>query len=419
MRIIPLIASAAGLALVASAAAAQETAPSTQPATPDIQQIEGIAAIVNDHPISYSDVRQRARLLLLSLGAQPSQDEVRQIAGQALEQLIDERLQLQEAAEYEVEIGEDEIAAAIDDMAAGSGLTREQLYQQLIAAGVNPASLEDQMRAEIAWRRIMGGLYGSRIRISENQIDDQLDRLRAASQETSYLLSEIFLFAPDPDSRAQALEAANSIRSQVLQGAPFQVAAQRFSSSPTAATGGDMGWVTLDDLDAPVAAAISAMEQPGLTEPVIVDDGIYIVALRNRRDPEEAVSQVSLKRLLSPDSDRTALQAATAEIAGCEDVERVAETAGLQAATLGRITLDQLAPDAAERIEATPVDTATEIFEASGGLAVMYVCDRTERLDALPTPAQIENQLYGRQLTMIAERSLRNLRREATIIQRN
>ena len=70
---------------------------------PERLALEGVAAIVNDQPISYSDVRQRARLLLLSLGGQqPTQEQIQQITGQALEQLIDERLQLEKAAEFEM-----------------------------------------------------------------------------------------------------------------------------------------------------------------------------------------------------------------------------------------------------------------------------------------------------------------------------
>ena len=49
----------------------------------------------------------------------------------------------------------------------------------------------------------------------------------------------------------------------------------------------------------------------------------------------------------------------------------------------------------------------------------MYVCDRVDNVDNLPSPIQIENQLFGRQLGMISDRELRNLRREATIIQRD
>ena len=189
-----LIFVAACMALGAPAMA-QDVAPEEGPSS---RTLEGIAAIVNDEPISYSDVRQRARFLLLGLGRQqPTPEQVQQVTGQALEQLIDEQLQLQEAAEYEVEIEAAEIASAVSDMARQTGTDRDTLFEQLLAAGVNPSSLEDQMRAEIAWRRIMGGLYGSRIRVSENQIDDQVERMQAAAAETQFQVSEIFLFATD------------------------------------------------------------------------------------------------------------------------------------------------------------------------------------------------------------------------------
>ena len=220
------------------------------PTAPQVQQIEGIVAVVNDDPISFTDVRQRARLLLLSLGGQtPTPEQIQRFTTQALEQLIDEKLQLQEAAEYEVEISESEISSSIARLAQQSGITRDALVQSLIQAGVNPVSLEEQTRADIAWRRIMGGLYGSRIRISDNQITEQIKRLQADAQKKQYLLSEIFLFAPTETDSAQALLAANSILEQLRAGAQFQVAAQRFSSAPTAATGGDMGWIVLDDFD--------------------------------------------------------------------------------------------------------------------------------------------------------------------------
>ena len=59
------------------------------PTAPAAQQIEGVIAVVNDDPISFTDVRQRAQLLLLSLGGQqPTQEQIQQVTTQALEQLI-------------------------------------------------------------------------------------------------------------------------------------------------------------------------------------------------------------------------------------------------------------------------------------------------------------------------------------------
>ncbi|MEO0699949.1 MAG: SurA N-terminal domain-containing protein, partial [Pseudomonadota bacterium] len=300
------------------------------------QQIEGIAAIVNDVPVSYSDVRQRARLLLLSLGGQATQQDVQRITGQALQQLIDEKLQLQEAQKYELEVDIQDIYREIDGMSSQMGLSRDQFYQQLFASGVSPTSLEEQMRAEIAWRRIMSGLYGSRIRISENQIDDQMSRIRASARETQYLLSEIFLFAPDAETQAQALEAANSIRQQLVDGAAFSVAAQRFSSAPTAATGGDMGWVSLEDVNPAAVSAIEGLGGQGITPPITADDGIYIYALRSRQDPGAADTEVTLTRVLSRSGDEAALAELSAEVSGCDGLEELIDgRSDLEAAELG------------------------------------------------------------------------------------
>lgn len=385
------------------------------------QVIEGIAAIVNDRPISYTDVRQRARFLLLGLGRQqPTQEQLQQITGQALEQLIDEKLQLQEAEEYEVEIEADEIAGAVEDMARQSGTDRQTLIQQLISAGVNPSSLEEQMRAEIAWRRVMGGLYGSRIRVSDNQIDSQLERLRAAASKTQYRVSEIFLFAPDDDQRDQALAAANSIVEQLRAGAPFQVAAQQFSSSPTAATGGDMGWLSLDDLDEELAAAVQTVPgQGGLTDPIVVDNGIYILAVAGRRDPQETTTIVDLAQLISTTGDDAPLLEARETAEGCDSLAGVAaENEALVHAPLGRVSLNELGEEGAALVAETPVGGSTDVFALSNGLAVIFVCGREDGAENLPSRTQIEDQLVNQELGMISERTLRNLRREATIIRR-
>ena len=387
---------------------------------PETLQIEGIVAVVNDDPISFTDVRQRARLLLLSLGGrQPTQEQVQQITAQALEQLIDEKLQLQEAAEYDVEVSDNEIANSIDRLAQQSGLTRDSLVNSLLQSGINPTSLEDQTRADIAWRRIMSGLYGSRIRISDNQIKEQLKRLQADAKKEQYLTSEIFLFAPTPEDKAQALTAASSILEQLRAGAPFEVAAQRFSSAPTAATGGDMGWIVLDDFEDERKAVLQAMTDPGLTPPITVDDGIYLMSMRGKRDPSQATTLVDVARLTVNNGSEAELVAAVEQIDGCATVETVADAdENLRSVLLNDLNVEDLGPEGKNMVMTTTVGEATDIFAQSGTLAVMYVCDRRDDVEAVPSRDQIEDRLYGEQLGMISERSLRNLRREATIIRR-
>ncbi len=394
-----------------------QTAP---PAAPESQQIEGIIAVVNDDPISFTDVRQRAQLLLLSLGGQqPTQEQIQQITTQALEQLIDEKLQLQEAAEYEVEISDDDIANSINRLAQQSGLTRDDLVQSLIQSGINPISLEEQTRADIAWRRIMGGLYGSRIRISDNQISEQIKRLEADAQKQQYLVSEIFLYAPLETDKSQALIAANSIIEQLSAGAQFEVAAQRFSSAPTAATGGDMGWVVIEDFDDARRQALQSLSEPGLTPPISVEDGVYIMNVRSRRDPSQSSTLVDVTRLTVADGAESSLKAALARIEDCTSIDAVVEADdNLRSVELSDLNVDDLGFEGKSMVLSTEIGQPTDIFAQSGTLAVMYVCDRRTDVQAVPNREQVEDRLYSEQLGMISERSLRNLRREATIIRR-
>lgn len=384
------------------------------------QQIEGIVAIVNDDPISITDVRQRSQMLLLSLGGrEPTPEQIQQLTSQALDQLIDEKLQLQEAAEYEVEVSDEDIQRQLEGLAQQSGLTREGLIQTMLQSGINPVSLEEQTRADIAWRRIMGGLYGSRIRISANQIDERLARLRASSQEEQYQLAEIFLFAPTDEDKAAAIEAANSITAQINAGAPFELAAQRFSSAPTAATGGDMGWVTLEDLDEARAAAVAEFERPGLSGAIVADDGVYILQVRNKRDPAEQTSRVDVTRVIVEDGSEAALTQAVNQMQTCAGIDDVVGSDNnLRATELADLDVNDLGEEGRDMVMNTPIGSHTQIFAQSGTLAVMFVCDRRDGMDDLPRRDQIEDQLYSQQLSLVSERSLRNLRREATIITR-
>ena len=386
----------------------------------DRQTLEGIAAVVNDQPISYSDVRQRARLLLLTIGAaEPTQEQVQQITGQALEQLIDEKLQLARVAEFEIEVDPREIDAAVQNMASEAGVSGEILRQQLVSSGVNPASLEDQMRADIAWGRLMSGLYGNRIRISENQVDDQLSRLRTASQKTQYRLGEIFLYAPDEETKAEAMQAANSIVSQLQQGADFRVAAQRISSAPTAAAGGDMGWVTTEDIDPTIAEAVKNGPDNGLLEPIVTENGIYLILVGGKREPAEPVTKVDLKRLVATDGVEATLTGAISKITACDQVQSVANSnSSLRAQDIADINVDELGPEGRSLVLATEVGQPTEIFAVSSGLAVMYVCRREDGAEALPSREDLKGTLKSRELGMISERELRNARRLATIIYR-
>ena len=165
-------------------------------------------------------------------------------------------------------------------------MTAEQFLQTLQSAGVSASSLREQTKAEIAWTALVRGRYGRQVRVSEQRIDDMLNRIKSSLDKPQYHLAEIFLFAPDQGSRANAQTRAETLIRQINQGAEFQAVAQQFSAAPSASAGGDLGWLSEGDMRPEIQAAIAAAAAPPLMLPPIESEGgVYIVALLGKREP--------------------------------------------------------------------------------------------------------------------------------------
>ena len=119
------------------------------------QNAEGVAAVVNDKVISTFDVRQRATMLLLFANLQPTPEMLERARAQALRDLVDEQLQLEEAARYEVTVSGDTIDRRMTEMATRAETTLDGLTSNLARAGVSVGTLRTQIRAEIAWQRLI------------------------------------------------------------------------------------------------------------------------------------------------------------------------------------------------------------------------------------------------------------------------
>ncbi len=384
--------------------------------------IEGIAAIVNDEVISYTDVRNRAQLILVSLGVQPNENTIRQAQQRAIEGLIDEHLQLQEASEFELVVGDEDVENALNNLAARSGATRDAFLADLQARGINPETLRHQVRADIAWQRLVGGRFGSRLRVSDLQIKDNLERLQKSLDKEQMRVAEIFLPAIGPEQTAQMLQGAWDLRSQIQDGAPFSLVAQQFSAAPTASSGGELGWMSLNQVKPELSDAVSKIEAPGISEPIVVDGGVYLVALLDKREPIEAkLTSFKLQQLVATGNDAaTQLSQAVATASGCSDLQSAAATnAEVNYIDLGVMNLDELNLGYQEMFANTVEGAPTDILSLSGGRsAVVYVCDHIMSRGSMPSRDEVEDRLHDEMLALQADRYLRDIKREATIIRR-
>ncbi len=392
---------------------------------------EAVAAIVNDDIISTYDLMQRMRLLMVTSGVQPTEESIPQIQRESLRGLVDERLQMQELRrvekEQKIEIiaTKQDIDEEIGEIAKGNNMTGPQLLEALASQGVGDETLRAQIRAEISWQRWIQGRYGSRLRIGQDQIKAVQERMELAASKPQYQIGEIFLDAARIGGMDQAMGGASQLIAQMQQGAPFPAVARQFSGASTAAKGGDAGWVSPGEMPAEVDAVLEQLRPGQLSAPIPVKDGVYIVYLREKRSGA-AATLVSLKQAavaLPGDASEQQIADATAKLeairpaaTSCETIEAAAAgVEGVLAGDLGEAEIQDLAPAFREAAESLQPGQLSAPIRTPAGLHLVAVCGKRQSGTQIPSSQQIENRLFGQQLSMISRRYLRDLRNSATI----
>ena len=407
------------------------SAPAPAPFTPMRPLSESVAAIVNDDIISTYDLAQRMRLLIATTGVQPTQDTLPQFQQEALISLVDERLQLQELKRVEKDqkfsiiAGDQEVGDELGDMAKQNHLTAAAFLAALKSQGIDKETLFQQIRAQMSWQKWIRGRYGSRLRIGEDRIRSTQARLIAAASKPQYQVSEVFLDAGRTGGMDSAMKGATQLVAQLQQGAPFAAVARQFSAAPTAAAGGEAGWISLGELPVEVDAAIDKLRPGQLSQPIQVKDGVYIIYLKDKRSGS-GQTLISLKQAAialpatATDADvaaaRAKLEGVRTQIKDCKTLEAtVGKTPGVVAGDLGEAETADLLPEFAEAAKALQPGQVSQPLRTKVGLHVLAVCGKRAAGVAQIDHDQVENRLTGEQLSMIARRYMRDLRNSATL----
>ena len=383
----------------------------------------GIAAIVNDDIVTSHDLRQRILFIMATTGAERDERTLARIQQQALRNLVDEHLQMQESQKYEQTISDEEVNQNVGRLIGRNGLDPNEVVARLAQAGVSIETLRDQVRSEIAWQRIVNGLYGSRIRISDAQIDETLNRLTANVDKPSFRVAEIYIEAtPEIGGMDGALEGAKAMIQQLSDGAPFPLLAQQFSSAASAAKGGDIGWVREGELRTELDSVIKVMEEGNVSKPIQVPGGYYVVALIEKKT-SKADTLYKLKQVnildVEPEDAKNRLIALRDTLTSCDTLsDDVSKLDGVAQADMGELKASELAPQIIETLEKTDVGALSDPIERPNGAASILVCSRQATGADIPTRDDVENRLMDQQLAQASRRALRDIRRQATIVVR-
>jgi len=386
-------------------------------------------AIVNGAVITQTDVEQRLALVVLANGGKVPEEELERLRLQVLRNLIDETLQIQEAAAKDIKISPAELDQSYARIAQNFRQTPDQFTKYLAEHGSSAASIRRQIEGESAWSRVLRSQVQPFVNVAEEEVRAVMKRLEQSKGQDEYRVSEIYLPA-SPENRTQVEANARQIIQQIQQGGSFQAYARQYSEASTAAVGGDLGWVRLGVLPDELSAAATQMQVGQIAGPIALPGGFSVLLLVDKRqvltaDPRDSI--LSLKQLsIAFPAGTTQAQAqqkastfadATRGIQGCGTVNDIGKSIGAEVVENDGIKVRDLPPQLQNLLLGMQVGQATPPFgSVTEGVRVLVLCGRDDPQDAsAPSFDQIMSQMEEERVNKRARTYLRDLRRDAVI----
>lgn len=255
------------------------------------QIVDRVAALVNGEVVTLSDLADRAGPALLraeQLPPGPERDEAHKLAlKRAFEDVIAERLLQSKAAELQLEATEAQVDEAVEDIKRRNGFDDAALERALKEQGIDKATFRANVKREYDAFLVLQYQVRSKVKVSDDDLRNYYQtHPQEFGGEDEVKVRHIFLPVPDGATKAQEAKVEEQM-TRVLQrlktGEDFGAVASEVSKGPSAAEGGDLGWLRRGTIDKALEDAAFALKPGQLSQPVRAGPGLHVFKVDERR----------------------------------------------------------------------------------------------------------------------------------------
>lgn len=402
----------------------------------------GIALIVEDEIITFNDLNSRLETAKATAGITEEEitDEIRDTIIQVL---IDEKLYLIEAKRLGIKISQKEVDNAMRSLEEKNGLIPGSFNQFMQEQGLDQDQFINQLRAQIAWTKIISAKIRPQITIAEKEIDEELERMisaeslrNKASDQQEIHLSEIILRLKENETKKAFKDRAEDVYWRLKEGEEFAYVAQEYSESSTSKRGGDIGWIDRSALVPAITNALMELEPDEFSRPFLVGDRYTILKYHGQRRKQTLAERkisstnIILDQVFIPfrtmnkqaiTQAKQTLFTARKKIDSCLDTEKARDSIKEALRTRPmKTTINRLHPEVQKVVSSLEVNEASPVVSTNLGLHVFIVCNKmiTDTIIGLPKREEVKEKLTGEKIRIQSKGYLRNLRRDAYIEKR-
>ena len=394
------------------------------------QRGDYIVAVVNQELVTASEVQQRlARIREEAARNRTPLPPAATLRKQVLDALIDERVLVTNARDSGARVDDPELDRAVANVAQQNQMTMAQLRERLKQEGISYAKFRDNIRDQILVERVREREVGSRIRITDAEVDDVIEKRRkAAGMATELNVAQILVVIPE--GATDAVVAVRRARAEaalkrVQSGEDFATVAREVSEDANRAQGGEIGLRVSDRLPDLFLRAVERL-QPGEVAPEVLKSaaGFHVVKLVERKESDFTIDQSRVRHILLRPSPELTPEAAARRLlqfksdiqSGRKTFEQLArdnseDGSAVQGGDLGWASPGSFVPEFEEAIAKLPIGGISDPVTTRFGIHLIQVIDRRKiTLDNRQLREQARNILREQKFEEAFAEWLRDLR---------
>ena len=270
----------------------------------DSQLLDKVVAVVNDGVVTESELEDSIASYIQTQaqgGRRPP--TAAELRSPMLEHLVLQEVQMQRADRIGIKVSDEQLNAALAQVAQNNKITLQQLPDALARQGIDYASFREDTRKEMIVAMLQQKEVRSRLSITPRELDQFMERLKKLPNENDeYDVADILIALPAEATQAQ-VDAAASKAQDVYQrtaNEDFARLAVTYSNAQTALQGGDLGWRKGGNLPTDLAETIVALKPGEVSKPISTANGFHIVKLNGVRhgDGDPVQDQVHLRQIV-------------------------------------------------------------------------------------------------------------------------
>lgn len=271
--------------------------------------IDRIVAVVNNEIITLSDLNHALKPYLTKIKQFGySQDKERQLLTKTrediLQGLVDRKLADQEIKQANIRVGESELDDTIENIKKERLFTDEDFKQVLNRQGLTMGAYRQQIKEQILRAKIINLEVKSKIAITQEDIKAYYEKHKDQyAGKNKYHLRHIIMAIPpfaDENTKKNIHTKMEMVLAKLKQGEAFEALARKYSESPLAAEGGDLGVFELDQLSPEIKRGVSGKGEGEFTSILETEQGYQVfyiekVILSKGKSVEEVAPEIQEK----------------------------------------------------------------------------------------------------------------------------